>query len=478
MKIPLIGRKKEQEVLQNALASPEPEMVAVIGRRRVGKTFLVRTFFGDRIVFEMTGVKKASLKRQLKNFSEQLTEWSGASVPVKEPNDWYEAFRLLTTFLKPLLGRQKIVVFLDELPWLASRRSDFIAAFGYFWNNWASRQHIIVVICGSAASWMIKKVINNKGGLYNRVTRRIFMKPFTLSETEHYFKRRNISFSRYHIVQIFMAMGGIPHYLKEVRPGKSAIQNIDHICFSENGLLHDEFPNLYPSLFANSEKHIAVVKALSSKKNGLTRQQLVQVGQLPNGGGLSTVLKELEQSNFINSYFPFGKKRQGVLYRLTDEYSLFYLQFMENRKNFDEDNIWQLLSQTQPYKTWSGYAFENICLKHIPQIKKALGIAGVYSQSSSFYKKGNNQEKGTQIDLVIDRNDHVINLCEIKFHHEPFSITKSYADSLRNKRGIFRKMTKTRKHLELTMIAAFGLKTNPYSLELIPVCLTLDDLFD
>lgn len=473
----LIGRKEEQRILQKALESPEAEMVAVIGRRRVGKTFLVRSVYKERIIFEITGTQNAPYSEQIQNFVQQLNKASENTIPVQAPKNWMEAFHLLIILLEKKQGDQKQVVFFDELPWLAAQKSGFLRAFGYFWNSWAvKQQHIVVVICGSAASWMIQKVVHNTGGLYNRITKRIFLHAFDLSETEVFLKSRHVHFERYHIVQLYMALGGIPHHLKEIEAGKSATQNINQICFSPNGLLRDEFAKLYSALFANADNHIAVIQALASKRQGITRQQLVEIGKLPNGGGLTKVLEELAQSDFISVYRPFGKKKKEQLYRLTDEYSLFYLQFMEDNIHEGNDS-WHLLSQTQAYKTWSGYAFENICLKHIPQIKKALGISGVFSTSSSFYKKGTQEEKGAQIDLLIDRNDQVINLCEIKFYHEPFTITKAYADSLRNKMGIFRQTTKTRKHLVPTLISTFGLNANQYSLGLNVQSLTLDDLF-
>jgi uncharacterized protein len=475
-RITLIGRQEEQRILQKALDSPEAEMVAVIGRRRVGKTFLVRSFFKEKIVFEMTGVRGISLEKQLENFSGRLKEASGSTLPIKQPADWFEAFRLLEDYLQPFLGDEKKVLFLDELPWMAGEKSDFVPALGYFWNSWASRKNLVVVICGSAASWMIENVINDTGGLYNRVTRRIFLEPFTLTETEAYLKNKNIQFTRYHIVQLYMAIGGIPHYLKEIEGDKSAVQNINAICFSPNGLLRDEVSSLYPALFPNATNHIAVIRALASKHSGMTRQQIAETSKVPNGGGLTKVLDELAQSSFITAYQPFGKAKKERLFRLTDEYSLFYLRFIEEGQ-FEGTDM-NLFGQTQAYKTWSGYAFENVCLRHIREIKKALGIAGVFSRTSSFYKKGTPTEKGTQIDLVIDRNDHVINLCEIKFHHEPFTISKAYADALRSKQGIFRETTKTKKHLMLTLISTFGLNPNAYSLELIPASLTLDDLFE
>ena len=481
MKIKLIGREKEQEVLQKALQSQEAEMVSVIGRRRIGKTFLVKTVYAKQLVFELTGTQNAPIKEQLQNFSYALQLASEGSTLVKTPENWMEAFFMLIEYLKklPAGGKkkpQKRVIFLDELPWLTTHKSGFLRALSFFWNSWAVNQHIVVVICGSAASWMIQKVVNHTGGLHNRITRRLQLKPFTLAETEQYLRNRNVTLNRYHIAQLYMAMGGIPHYLKEVEPGKSAAQNIEDICFSETGLLRDEFSNLYSALFDGSDKHVAIVRALAKTRKGLSRSALIKTAKLTNGGTVTRVIKELDQSGFIDIYFPFGKKSKDKLYRLTDEYSLFYLQFIE-KNNKERDDIWKHLSQAPNYKIWCGYAFENLCLKHLTQIKKALSIGGVYAVSSSFLKKGNKTEKGTQIDLLLDRNDQIINIFEIKYANEAFKVSKAYAQTLKNKLGIFKATTQTRKHLFLTFIATFGLTTNEHSLGLVDQVVTLDDLF-
>lgn len=359
--------------MQRALASNEAEMVSVIGRRRIGKTFLVNQVYKEHIVFSVTGIQNAPRSEQLRNFANRLKELAPTALIVTPPKDWLDAFFLLIEFLKQKDQERKMVIFLDELPWMATHKSGFLRGLSYFWNSWAVQQNIIVVICGSAASWMINKVVKHRGGLHNRITKRIQLQPFTLAETEEYLQSRHMHFDRYQIIQLYMAMGGIPHYLKEIVGDESAIQNINNICFSPNGLLRTEFTDLYASLFAHAENHIAIIKALAQKRQGLTRQQLVNTTPLSAGGSISRVLEELLQSGFISSFRPFGKKKKEKLYRLTDEYSLFYLQFIENKEH-EGENIWHHLSQTQPYKTWSGYSFESICLKHIPQIKKALSI--------------------------------------------------------------------------------------------------------
>lgn len=466
----LIGRKKEQLLLKDTLESDEAELVAVVGRRRVGKTYLITTVFEEQMVFHLSGSQDAPMEEQLENFAEILESLDAI------PKNWNEAFRQLKAFLKKKIGKKKIVLFFDEVPWLAAVKSDFLRAFAYFWNTWASRQNIVVVICGSATSWIIQKVVFDTGGLHNRITKYLHLEPFTLAETEEYLKSRYLNFTRYQIVEIYMAMGGIPHYLKELQRGKSATQNIDDICFSKTGLLRTEFAKLYPALFRFPENHIAIVRALATKRAGMDRTEVIATAKTPNGGATTKALEELEQSGFITSYHPFGKKKKSKLFRLTDEYSLFYWHFMEDKTN-EGAGTWQYLSQTQTYKTWSGYAYESICLKHIPQIKKALGIAGVYSKSSSFIKKGTKDEPGTQIDLLIDRNDKVINIVEVKFYNKEFTVSKEYAKQLQQKKWIFEESTKTKKWTMLTLITTFGLKHNKHSLGLIEKDLSLDALF-
>jgi hypothetical protein len=473
---PFIGRKSELEILQKALVSGEPEMVAVIGRRRVGKTFLVRSAYRDAIDFEITGIQNASAKAQLKNFAIQIRAFFGVEALRGTPATWMDAFEILMRLLDRKEKTGKLVVFFDELPWLATRKSGFLHAFSFFWNSWATRRNIAAVICGSAAAWMIQKVVHHKGGLHNRITRRIDLRPFNLNETEDFLRSRHIFFDRYQVLLIYMAMGGIPHYLKEIEAGRSAVQNIDAVCFSSAGLLHDEFSKLYPALFEQADNHIAVIRALAQKWKGMRRADLVEAAKVPDGGGLTDVLDELTGSGFISAYYPFGKKKKEMLYRLTDEYSLFYLKFIETNRTPGK-SVWPTLSQTQEFKSWSGYAFESICIKHLPQMEKALSIAGVFSESSGFVRRSTTDHPGLQIDLVLDRKDHVINLFEMKFHNEPWSVTKSEAGALRDRVALFKRLSKTNKQVFLTAVTPLGIRKNEQSIGLIDSEVTLDDLF-
>lgn len=471
----MIGRTEEINILKKAMNSDKPELIAVIGRRRVGKTYLIRQFFGDDIDFEMVGLKDGKTAQQLRNFTYSLETHQKPTSPLSFPIDWLEAFHQLRQYLDSLKLSRKKVVFIDELPWAATSRSDFLTGFSYFWNSYASKNDIVVVICGSARAWMIKRIINNKGGLHNRVTRKLLLRPFSLAETEAYFKVRNMHFERYQLLQLYMAMGGVPHYLDQVEKGKTAIQNIDDICFSPQGLLRTEFDNLYSSLFTNPERYERIVEVLSQTWKGMSRVEIIEKTEIKDGGGLTTILKELEQSGFISSYVPFQRKKKDTLFRLSDNYSLFYLKYIKGIPA-NEAGDWRSLSQTQTWKSWSGYAFENICLQHIAQIKTALKIGGIHTRQYSFLSKNNDENKGVQIDLLIDRMDSAISLAEIKFYNTELSITKSFAEDLSKKVKTFQRITKTKKQLFTVLITTYGITDNDYA-GIIDNLVTMDDLF-
>ena len=472
----VIGRDGEKEILLEIQQSENAELVAVYGRRRVGKTYLIRNVFEEQIVFEFSGIHDANTKIQLENFSLALSSFSGG-LPLAIPANWLNAFKMLTEYLTPLLKIKKQVVFFDEFPWIHSQRSGFLQAFENFWNSWAVKQsNLIVVICGSSASWMIQKVVNNRGGLHNRVTKKIRLLPFTIAETELFLKSRNVKLDRLQILQIYMVMGGIPHYLKEIKKGESAIQAVDRICFTKDGLLFQEFKNLYDSLFDQAGNHLLIIRALSKKGSGLTRQELIDVSKLSSGGGMTRLLDELTESGFITPYIPFDTTVKNSIYKLTDEYSLFYIKFIENKKSSGK-GTWIKYSTGNSWRVWSGIAFESICMKHVMQIKRALGIEGVYSETSVWRARNAGDQPGVQIDLLIDRQDKCINLCEIKFSVDPFVLTKKYSMELKLKEEVFRLHTQTRKSIFLTMISTHGIKNADTFPGLIQNDITMDALF-
>ena len=473
----IIGRKEEQQVLQDCLDSNKPEFVAVYGRRRIGKTFLVKQFFNENFDFYITGAYQASRKDQLFNFKMTLEGYSGKKR--KTPQTWLEAFFQLKDYLSSLGDRRK-VVFVDELPWFDTPRSNFISAIELFWNQWASDQNLLLVVCGSATSWMVNKLLGDKGGLHNRVTRSIYLSPFTLGETESFLSHNHIAFNRHQIVECYMMLGGTPYYLNMLQPKLSLAQNINKLFFEENAELKREFDFLFRSLFKDCKNYRKIVEQLSKRAKGMTRQELIEDCKITENGNLTTVLDDLCNCDFIRRYTSYNKKQRDVIYQLTDLFSLFYLKYVKDANGMDE-TFWTDTIDSPSHRAWCGYAFEQVCLHHVRQIKRALGIEGVqcnvcsWSVPSKVDEEGRKQEGG-QIDLIIDRRDQTINLCEMKFSLQPFEITSSYMQHLIARRELFRQATGTNKALHLTMVTTYGIVKNA-QYGMIQSEVTMNDLF-
>lgn len=471
----IIGRKKEMEVLSNVLSSDKSEFVAVYGRRRVGKTYLINNAFHKELFFQFSGTLNTSMSQQLTNFNVALNGISKSKKKYTKPGNWFEALEQLKALLLTHKSKHKKVIFFDELPWLDTMHSGFLQALDYFWNAWASKQtNIVLVVCGSAAAWMINKIIFNKGGLHNRVTQQIRLLPFNLHETELYLLHKKIKLTRYQLTQLYMCFGGVPHYLNEVKPNLSAAQNIENCCFSPSGLLNKEFEKLFTSLFDDSIIHQKIISILASRYNGFTRNEIISKEKLKSGGYISDVLDELIQSGFVDFSTAPNKTTKDTVYRLCDEYTFFYLKFIKHNK-YPYKSAWNTITQSPAYWAWSGFAFETICLKHSQQIKAALGIENVATHQSQWHSK--NKHKGAQIDLLIDRADNCINVCEIKFTKSAFEITKNYALNLENKLSLFAQENKTRKSLFVTVISSYGLKPNSYATNLVTSSVLLNDLY-
>lgn len=471
----LIGRDYEKRELQNVLKSDNSELVAVYGRRRVGKTYLIRETFNYTFTFQHTGMANCTSRKQLASFRDSLLEQGATSIP--KLTNWLEAFSELKRFLKNSTDEKKLV-FIDELPWLDTPKSDFLTALESFWNGWATtRKDIILIVCGSATSWIVEKIINNHGGLHNRLTKRIKLSPFTLKECEEFCNNRNLALNRPQIVEAYMIIGGMPYYWNYIKKGLSVTQNIDNLFFKDGGELRDEFDMLYASLFKKPEGYIKIVTALGEKKAGMTRNEIIHSAKLVDNGTLTKMLNELEWCGFIRKYNCIGKTAKESLFQLIDNYTLFYFQFIRMNKQNDE-HFWSISLNSPIYHTWSGLAYERICLQHISAIKSALGISGVLSNVYSWRQKAN-EEKGTpgvQIDLLIDRHDQVINLCEIKYSKAEYAISKEYESFLRQRMETFRIATCCKKAIHLTMLTTYGLVENPYS-QTIQNSITMDDLF-
>ncbi len=483
----IIGRKEEQGVLEKAYKSPKAELIAIYGRRRIGKTFLIEVFFTKKkcVFVHVTGLKHGALAEQLANFTKVIEDtFYSANIKLKIPESWREGFELLLNTIKQQVGKKKVVIFFDELPWLATKRSKFLQNLGYYWNRyWVRMSNIKVVVCGSAASWMIDNLIHGKGGLHNRVTIRIPLAPFTLYETKQYLKFIKFQCSDKQLLMLYMAVGGVPFYLDMLDRSMSVVQNINKLCFCKKGALIDEFKELYSSLFADHEAYEELIRLIARNRRGIERTAILDNAKLSSDGGtFNKRIKALEASDFIVSFKPYKFKKRGTYYRMIDEYSLFYLRWIEPelstiRKLSRSKGYWEAISQTSSWKSWAGYSFEALCYKHLDRIRETLDVPVTAEIGNWQYIPTNNtREDGAQIDLLFDCKDNSIIICEIKFTEKPFVIDKQYAKNLQNKLAVFKKVTGTKKQLFISMVSANGIKPTMYSEELIKGVVTLADL--
>ncbi len=469
----LIGRQGECEQLRSCMSSNRSEFVIVCGRRRIGKTFLIDSFFNGGYDFTYVGSHKAKTPIQLRRFAKALAEHSGQEQ--RDFADWYDAFDALQAYLGSLPGDRKKVVFIDEMPWIDKIRSTFVSALEDFWNGWANRREDIVFIAsGSATSWMADNLIDNQGGLHNRITRRIFLEPFTLKETEEYIHNFAPHWERYDILQCYMLTGGVPYYLSVMDFNLSVAQNVDRLCFAENGVLRNEFSELYNSLFTHTDSYLKVIDALYSHKSGLTRKEVSEQTKL-NGQFLNTMLRNLEQCDIISKRELYGH-RNVMVYRLIDFYTLFYLKFIAGKHKLDPQ-WWSHHLDDAGVRAWRGLTFELICMQHHQQIKKALGISGIATEVSTWKSEPTETIPGAQVDMLIERADRVIHLCEMKFSDGKYNITNEYETKLRNRRDVFRVVTRTKKSIVHTFVTTYGLGEGKHH-SIVHSEVTMDDLFE
>jgi AAA+ ATPase superfamily predicted ATPase len=458
----IIGRDSEIAKLENAYSSNQSEFVAIYGRFRIGKTFLISNLFEYRLLLSFTSVPKSNPKDTLLLLSKTLHL-------NRLIENWFDAFDLIKDLIEKSPLRRK-VIFLDELSWLDTPNSKFLQALSFFWNNFCShRDDVMLIVSGSATSWIKNKIINDIGGLYNRLTLQIHLLPFSLKECEEYLLEHNIHLSKYDIIRLYMVFGGIPHYLSLLDRTFSVADNIDNLLFKENGTLKNEHENLFRSLFKNSNNYISTINSISSSIHGLTRQQIINETKQADNGHLTTILNDLENNGFIKKYLAFPEKNKEATYQIYDNFILFYhtfiLQKTHNNEHFYHDN-----QQSPTLNSWRGLAFEVICQQHINQIKNALGIIGISATTSAF------QNSDCQIDLIITRNDLTINLCEIKFYKDEFEIDKEYHQKLLRKVSTLEKVSKNKYSINLTFITIYGIKKNIYSSSVVSV-VTADDFF-
>ena len=464
----------EQAKLQTCLESKRSEFVVVYGRRRIGKTYLVRRFFKDNYAFSFVGKHEMAREQQLIEFAKELSRYSQSPYA---PNlkSWTDAFDALQRLLEASSVKGKKVVFFDEMPWMDTPKSDFVSALENFWNGWANmRDDILLVACGSATSWMVDKLLHNQGGLFNRITQKLYLRPFTLNEVEQYLDENRFGWSRYQIAQCYMILGGIPFYLTLLNPKLSLLSNIDELFFADShAMLRTEYNELYSTLFKRPENYLAVVKLLTERKEGFTRKEIGDKTKL-GGAALTKILSDLEQCDFILSYARYGNTKNNAIYRIKDFYTLFYYKYV-NGMDTKDNHRWTHLSSTPQVASWQGFSFELLCLLHLDEIKKALGIDRILNDASAWRSK--QTDKNTQIDLVIERADHNINLCEMKFSTGMYVIDKDYEQKLRERMSIFSAETKTRCGLRMTMVTTYGVLPNKHS-GIVNDEVLLDDLFE
>ena len=471
----MIGRKKELERFKEAMESDQSEFIAVYGRRRVGKTFLIRQAFGNHFTFAHTGVARGSMSEQLANFHDSLSEYGYEDCPV--PQTWLEAFRRLKKVISDSKDVRK-VVFIDEMPWMDTPRSNFTAALEHFWNGWASaRSDVVLIVCGSATSWIIKKVIRNKGGLHNRVTGKIHLCQFSLQECEEYASARHLGMSRSQIAEAYMVLGGVPHYWSFLKKDSSLAQNLDRMFFSEDGELKDEFDELYASLFKRKAPYEAIVTALAGKRSGMTREEIVTSAKTANNGRLTERLVELEQCGLIRSYHIVGACASAIVYQLIDCFTIFHFNFIKNNARHSE-SFWSSSLGSPMYHVWRGLSFERLCLLHVGRIKDAIGIGGVDAEVGCWRHVADERyPHDAQIDLVIDRADNVIDICEMKCTDSPYRVTESDIAEMKRKCDAYRTVTRTRKSIHTLLVSANGTEPGMYRNE-INCEVTLDALFE
>ena len=470
----LIGRKLEQAKLQACMESERSEFVVVYGRRRIGKTFLVRRFFKDNYAFSFVGKHEMGREQQLTEFAKELMRYSHSTF-VPQLKNWTEAFDALQRLLETYDIPGKKVVFFDEMPWMDTPKSDFVSALENFWNGWANmRDDIVLVACGSATSWMVDKLLHNQGGLFNRITQKLYLRPFKLREMEQYLDEKHFGWNRYQIAQCYMILGGIPFYLTLLNPKLSLLSNIDELFFADaHAMLRTEYNELYSTLFKRPDNYLAVIRMLTERKEGFTRKEISEKTKL-GGAALSKILSDLEQCDFIFSYARYGNAKNNAIYRIKDFYTLFYYKYV-NGIDTKDSLRWTHLSSTPQVSSWQGFSFELLCLLHLDEIKKALGIDRILNDASAW--RSRQPEQNTQIDLVIERADHNINLCEMKFSSGMYAIDKGYEQKLRERMSIFLAETMTRCSTRITMVTTYGVLQNKHS-GIVNDEVLLDDLFE
>lgn len=471
----MVGRVQERRCLDRCDGSDKSELVCVYGRRRVGKTFLVEQTLGPFFAFHVVGSKDAATSSQLREFGLELTD-RGDPNP-NPPADWREAFnrlyKVITAPDAPRSPHGKAVVFIDEFPWFAKQRSDFLSAFSTFWNRRSTTgQKLLVVICGSATSWVIEHVLESAGDMAARVTESIFLKPFALAETKEYFDSRGFGWDERSLIETQMVFGGLPYFFSLMSPHQSLAQSIDRLCLRPRAQLRDETMILLESTMRRSRLYVELFALLAQHRYGVPKAEAMRLlGHSTNQFIKATA--EAVKCGYVHEYKNLSKPQNPKYLMLVDPFILFHYRLIEPAHG-DSPRSWaDFVADQERYTAWRGNAFEIVCLQHVRQLKSALGIGGVLTKEypwASARKAG-----GAQVDLVIERADRIVNLCEMKFTDAPYELTSAVEQELVRKREVFREETGTRLALKTVLVSAQG--TAGYHDSQIAQIITADDLF-
>lgn len=470
----LYGRDKEQKQLSEVVQSDKAELLAIYGRRRVGKTYLVRQFFDDKFDFYVSGVLNGTPDEQLSVFRHALEQYG---LPESKASTWLEAFYELESLLEDKVREHKpCVLFIDELPCFDTPKARFIPAFDHFWNAWASRfANVKLIVCGSATSWMMDELINARGGLHNRLTSQMYLAPFTLQETKEYLQQRGFVWDNRMIVDAYMALGGIPFYLSLIKKQESFPQAIDRLYFAPKAPLEQEYDRLFASLFKSPAPYLNIIEALSRTKEGLSRDQIAEKTKIKTGGRLTALLDDLVNCDFVRVYHckaKSGISKKDSFYALSDLFCLFHLHF--NKKKNTNPQFWQQHLNTPTLNSWGGLAFEQVVMQHVDQVKRALGITGIAVEYYAWRSKQTTPK--SQIDLILDRADRLLNICEIKYSQGIYTISEAEETRLLIRQQNFRLETGLKQGFHLTMITPYGINRNSHCANVTSV-ITLNDLF-
>jgi hypothetical protein len=407
-----VGRKNELRMLNDAYRSGKDELVVLYGRRRIGKSSLVKRFAEKKkAYYEFEALEGETTPGQINHFLQQLKKQIDDPIldSVRFAN-WEQVFTYLTEKVINRKSKVKKILFLDELPWMAAGRIRLVSLLKYYWDNHWKSKHVMLILCGSVASFMVKKVLHSNA-LYGRTTIEILLKGFSPEEAARLLSKKR---SREETLNYQLVFGGVPKYLEQINTSQSFNKNMNTLCFSPHGIMLKEVERIFYSQFREPRTYLKIINLL---KNGIfSLSEISSKTKIPSGGGLKQYLKNLERAEMIRSYIPFDRSGNSKFkkYTLADEFLVFFFKYMGPNlrviKESSSRRLFETLTQNS-FDSWLGFAFERFCLKHAGLLALVMDFADDILLASPYFKK--NDER-FQIDLLYQRADRVITVCEIK----------------------------------------------------------------